>query len=210
MPRTRRPTRWQLPIAALLPLAVAACGGGARHRTPPTTVSSTTTTVAATTTTIPITRYQVKQGDTLSAIAARFHVSSVAIVNLNHLTNPDQLTAGQVISIPNPPAVGPAKPGQPATLTISPTTGPPGQVFSLTLSGAKSGESITFQINGPGGTSFTGPPHTAQATGQVAAGYATSGGDAAGQYQVTAKGNQGTLVQGSFQVSRSATTTSSP
>jgi len=212
MAPTRISHRWssQLAIAAVWSLAGTACGSGGHHAATPTTLAATTTTVAPTTTTAPPTRYQVKEGDTLSAIAVRFHVTTAAITALNHLTNPDQLTAGQVLTIPNPPLSKPAGPGQSATLTISPTAGPPGQVFSLTLAGAKSGESITFQINGPGGASFTGPAHTAPATGEVAAGYATSAGDPDGSYQVTAKGNQGTSVHASFQVSQTATTTSSP
>jgi LysM repeat protein len=195
-------------IAAVLTLA--GCSGSSHLRTSPTTVSSTTTTVAPTTTTLGVTRYQVRQGDTLSAIAARFHVSSATIVTLNHLANPDQLQAGQVLSIPNPPPVPkPGTPGQSATLAISPTVGPPGQVFSLTLSSAKPGETVTFQINSPGGASYTGPTHTVPVSGVVAAGYATSGGDPSGQYKVIAKGNQGTSAQATFVVNASVTTTSS-
>jgi LysM repeat protein len=151
----------------------------------------------------------VRRGDTLSAIAARFHVSPAAIVARNHLANPDQLAAGQVLSIPSAPAPAPTRPGQ-ANLTISPAVGPLGQVFSLTLTGTKPGETITFLIARPDGSSFTGPAHTAPASGQVTAGYATSAGDSVGQYRVTAKGNQGTSAQASFQVSQTATTTTSP
>jgi LysM repeat protein len=166
--------------------------------------------LAPTTTTAPVVRYQVKRGDTLSAISARFHVTPAAIVAGNHLANPDHLAAGQVLIIPSPPIPQAPRPGQPATLAVTPATGPPGQVFTLTLSNAKPGETITFQINGPGGSAFTGPPHTAPATGQVTAGYATAGGDPAGQYHVTAKGNQGTSVQGGFQVSQEAGGTTTP
>ena len=210
MHRTRRHWLTNGAAAAVVAFAGAACGGATHHRSPPTTVPSTTTTVAPTTTTIGVTRYQVRQGDTLSAIAARFHVSSASIVTLNHLANPDQLQAGQTLSIPKPPALSkPGTPGQPATLAISPAVGPPGQVFSLTLTGAKPGESVTFQITGPGGTPFTGPAHTVPASGEVAAGYATSGGDAAGEYQVVAHGSQGTSARSTFTVNPSVTTTTS-
>jgi LysM repeat protein len=208
-PRTHRRSRRRAVFAAAWSVVAVACSSGGHHLTARTTLPPTTTTVAPTTTTAPVIRYQVKAGDTLSAIAARNHVTSTAIIALNRLANPDQLVAGQVLSIPNPPSSKPAAPGQPATLSITPLAGPPGQVFGLTLSGARAGETVTFQITGPAGASFTGPPHTAPAGGQIAAGYATSGGDPSGQYQVLAKGNQGTSAHATFEVSQTATTTSS-
>jgi LysM repeat protein len=200
---------WRIAAVTACPLVAVACSGGAGHTPSHALIMVTTTTLAPTTTTAPIVRYQVKRGDTLSRIAARFHVTSASIVALNHLANPDQLAAGQMLSIPAPAAPPPTHPGQ-ANLTISPPVGPIGQVFSLTLTGTKPGETITFQIARPDGSSFTGPAHTASASGQVTAGYATSAGEAAGQYRVTAKGNQGTSAQASFQVSLTATTTTSP
>jgi LysM repeat protein len=47
-------------------------------------------------------RYVVKRGDTLSEIAAQFGVSVDAIVELNHLDNPNRIEAGQVLLIPVP------------------------------------------------------------------------------------------------------------
>ena len=45
--------------------------------------------------------YTVKPGDTLSAIAARYHTTVSAISNLNHISDPSKLKVGQVLLIPN-------------------------------------------------------------------------------------------------------------
>lgn len=45
--------------------------------------------------------YRVQPGDTLSAIASRFGVSIQSIVNLNNISNPNQLSVGQVLKIPS-------------------------------------------------------------------------------------------------------------
>jgi len=45
-------------------------------------------------------RYVVKRRDRLSDIAAQFGVSVDAIVQLNHLADPDHIEAGQVLLIP--------------------------------------------------------------------------------------------------------------
>jgi LysM repeat protein len=45
--------------------------------------------------------YTVKPGDTLSAIAARYHTTVSAIAALNHITDPSRLSVGQVLLIPN-------------------------------------------------------------------------------------------------------------
>jgi LysM repeat protein len=47
-------------------------------------------------------RYVVKRGETLSEIATQFGVSVDAIVELNHLENPNRIEAGQVLLIPVP------------------------------------------------------------------------------------------------------------
>ncbi len=78
--------------------------------TPAATPTSTPTpvptpTVAPTPTSTPVPSatfrtYRVQSGDTLSAIAARFDTTVAAIVNLNNLDNPNQLSIGQVLLIP--------------------------------------------------------------------------------------------------------------
>ena len=45
--------------------------------------------------------YTVKPGDTLSAIAARYHTTVSAISQLNHISDPSKLRVGQVLLIPN-------------------------------------------------------------------------------------------------------------
>ena len=45
-------------------------------------------------------RYTVAPGDTLSVIAARLGVSVASLQQANQLNNPDQLTVGQVLTVP--------------------------------------------------------------------------------------------------------------
>lgn len=44
--------------------------------------------------------YKVKSGDTLSAIAARFGTTVKVLVNLNHISDPSKIHAGQVLKLP--------------------------------------------------------------------------------------------------------------
>lgn len=44
--------------------------------------------------------YTVRQGDTLSFIASRFHTSWTSLAALNHLANPNWLAVGQVLQVP--------------------------------------------------------------------------------------------------------------
>jgi murein DD-endopeptidase MepM/ murein hydrolase activator NlpD len=55
-------------------------------------------------------RYTVRQGDTLSAIAARNHTTVAALSQANNITNPDQIQPGQSIMLTAKPA--PAMPMQ--------------------------------------------------------------------------------------------------
>lgn len=48
----------------------------------------------------PGTRYQVRPGETLSEIAARFGTTVAALVALNHIANPDRVYAGQWLDLP--------------------------------------------------------------------------------------------------------------
>jgi LysM repeat protein len=112
---------------------VAGCGGsGHKGSSPPTTVpTASTIPPPPTTTTIPAVTYRVKPGDTLTAIAARYHVPVDDIMAANKLANADQLTAGQVLDIP---------PAPPRQLTASPAQGPPGAAFELKVAGAQPGD----------------------------------------------------------------------
>ena len=53
-------------------------------------------------TAVPMLRYVVQAGDTLSAIAARHATSVALLVEINQLTNPDRLQPGTAILIPQP------------------------------------------------------------------------------------------------------------
>jgi LasA protease len=46
--------------------------------------------------------YIVQPGDTIGSIAERFGVTEEALINLNHLTDPDSLEVGQTLAIPVP------------------------------------------------------------------------------------------------------------
>ena len=77
-------------------------------------------------------RYVVRHGDSLSAIAARLHVSVPALAAANHLTNPDRIVAGAELVVPGaggtpapvPPAPDPIVPGPLAPVAVPPP-GPP-------------------------------------------------------------------------------------
>jgi len=171
---------------------VAACNTESRDAArSTTTVPSQTTVAPTTTTTAPPMTYQVNPGDTLISIAEFFGVSPAVIAAANQLANADQLTAGQVLVIP---------PAPPPQVVVTPSVALIGRAFTFTLTGAKAGEIVTFEIDAPGGSTFTGPPHGATPEGSVTTSYRTDAGDDAGIYHVVATGDQGTSVQASFRV----------
>ena len=60
----------------------------------------------------------VQPGDTLSAIAQRYHTTVAALAAANGISNPDQIYAGATIEVPAPPpprvaAAPPARRGRP-------------------------------------------------------------------------------------------------
>jgi cell wall-associated NlpC family hydrolase/nucleoid-associated protein YgaU len=91
--------------------------------------------------------YTVADGDTLWDIAQHFGTTSDAIVQLNHLDNPDQLSLGAVLTIPggNPPqAVAPAATTNPVPAPASPTSGSTPSHRTVTVSYTiQSGETLT-------------------------------------------------------------------
>jgi hypothetical protein len=126
----------------------------------------------------------------LTAIAKLFGVSKAAITAANQLGSEDRLTEGQVLQIPPTP---------PPQVTVTPPDGIAGHVFTFMLSGAKVGETVTFEIVAPDGAIFTGSPHTAGENGVVTASY-RSGGDAPGKYTVVATGDRGTSLQATYRL----------
>jgi LysM repeat protein len=98
-------------LTATLLVAVAACGGGGNQKptsTPNDVLSIVTPTPG---TPVPVTptpggqagtTYTVREGDSLSAIAARFGVSEEAIQRANDIDDPNSIYAGQELIIPEP------------------------------------------------------------------------------------------------------------
>jgi LysM repeat protein len=185
----RKRTWWRVTAASGL-LVLVACGqfgtGGRAKSSPPST-RPTPTTVAPTTTAAPV-AYHVKRGDTLTSIARFFGLSSQTLAAANQLANQDRLTEGQVLQIP---------PSPPAGLAVTPPEGISGNTFTFTVTGAKVGENVTFQIQGPSGKGFTGSPHTASKDGVVTATY-ISAGDNPGTYAVVATGDRGTSLRAEY------------
>ena len=185
---------WLLIAAVLAAFALAAPSGSstrstARSKRVKTVVSSTTTTTPG-----PIT-YQVKRGDNLTALARFFGVAPSTLAAYNHLGNEDQLTVGQILEIPRRP---------PIQLVVTPAHAAPGDAVTFNLTGAQAGETITFEVDAPGGGKFTGPPHNAADDGSVSATYQISLSDASGIYTVVATGNQGTSVRVTFRIDPNA------
>jgi LysM repeat protein len=198
---------------AVIVLMMSACSGGGTKQpkesvqlpsstavTAPRNTTKPTVAPPATGTTVPSITYELKRGDTLTAIANRFGVSVAAIATTNHLANADHLVAGQRLRIPPVP---------PIRLVITPSAAPVGADFHLKLTGAKSSEAITFEIDSPK-RKYTGPPHVASTAAVISAIYHSSIGDATGIYNVVAKGNRGTTAHGTFRVNPAATTQTAP
>lgn len=134
--------------------------------------------------------YVVRPGDTLSGIAARFDVTVDAIVDENRLNDPDDLRDGDVLMIPSPP---------PLWLEITPVVVTRGDVVELTLTGARSRETVTFEFHSDRGV-HVGPPRTASEDGTVTASFRTSIADEPGIFRVVARGIRGTTTEAEFQV----------
>ncbi len=64
----------------------------------------------------PVSYYVVRYGDTLSAIAARFGVSTWALARANGIWNPNHIYAGQVLYIPCPACWYPPVPPRPVPI----------------------------------------------------------------------------------------------
>ncbi len=104
--------RFLIPMVGAL-FALAACGGGDNPFAPtpsPTTVSSPSQTpvtgTPGTPTTTPSecepTDYEVRDGDTLGALAETFGVTADAIAEASDLEDPDVLAIGDPLTIPCP------------------------------------------------------------------------------------------------------------
>ena len=90
-----------LGISAAVLVMTVSCGGSDLSLDPLPPIQTTTTT--STTTTLPDTNryfYEIRSGDTLSAIAAGFGVPMKQIVELNDLENASDIQVGEIIEIP--------------------------------------------------------------------------------------------------------------
>jgi len=90
-----------LGLVTVITVVTASCGGNDLSLDPLPPIQTTTTT--STTTTLPDTNryfYEVRSGDTLSAIAAGFGVPMKQIVELNDLENASDIQVGEIIEIP--------------------------------------------------------------------------------------------------------------
>lgn len=181
-----RQRTWTRVLAASSLIVFGACGitstEGAKSEPAGTKPAATT---VAPTTAPPSTPYQVKRGDTLTSVARFFGMSSQTLAAANQLNSEARLTEGQVLQIP---------PAPPAGVTVSPPDGISGGTFTFTVTGAKVGENITFQIAAPSGRVFSGSPHKASNDGVVTATYISSGDDP-GTYAVVATGDRGTSLR---------------
>ena len=108
----------------------AACGSDNSHAgdtLPPIATTTTTTTLPPTTTTIPD-HYVIKAGDSLSAIAKMFGLSTVELAAFNGITNPQHIESGQTIKIPQPgQVIATSTTGAPAAAgatAVTPTSAP--------------------------------------------------------------------------------------
>ncbi len=86
-----------------------------RLKPAPRKQTSTTSPSTAADASMPRRQYEVRAGDTLSAIAGRFGVTVAALVSANGIANPDRIHVGQVIAIPEgtpppPPVIVPSAP----------------------------------------------------------------------------------------------------
>jgi LysM repeat protein len=86
--------------------------------------------------------YQVKEGDTMGALAVEFNISVADILAANGLTDPDSISVGQILRIPTSPLPTYTLTPVPPTPTLSPTLPPaftptagPTDTPSPTLSG---------------------------------------------------------------------------
>ena len=130
-----------------------------------------------------------QRGDTLTVIARRFRTTVRAITERNQITDPDSLAEGQTLVIPEPSALALVA----TLLGAGEASG-----FALRLTGAQPGEAVTFTIDNPDGSTYTGTAHVASPDGEVATTYKTSIGP--GVYGVVAEGGRGTNAEIRFHV----------
>ncbi|MDQ1544525.1 MAG: hypothetical protein QOK08_2163 [Actinomycetota bacterium] len=111
---------------------------------PATTPTSSAPSTTTTTTSTPAS-YTVKSGDTVSAIAARYHLSTASLLTLNGLTSKSLIFPGQVLkltgtAVASTPAPAPTTPVAAPPATSAPTTSTSTSSTKYTI---KSGDTLT-------------------------------------------------------------------
>ncbi|MCP3913326.1 MAG: LysM peptidoglycan-binding domain-containing protein [Actinomycetia bacterium] len=91
-----------------LALLLTSCGGSDAEAVPKSTVTSVKSTVAAVVVTIPASTtvpgpqtYVIQSGDTLGVVAQRFGVALTDLIALNGIDDPDRISVGLEIVIPD-------------------------------------------------------------------------------------------------------------
>jgi hypothetical protein len=127
--------------------------------------------------TVEMLTYQVKEGDTLGALAVQFNVSVADLLMVNNLEDPDSLTIGQIIYIPTaplpkatstsiPPTVVASATSQPSVTAtqkpaLTPTQTPTGQepqmvIYTVIGAGVLANEHVVLMRSGDGELALAG------------------------------------------------------
>ncbi len=108
---------------------------------------------------------------------------------------------------PTGPAAAP--PPRVGAVTVDPSTGPIGTLFTLTARELKEGEAVAFEITFPGeGKAFPGAALTVPADGVASTTYRATTANQPGEYVVRLTGPPGSLAEGRFSVNDGAPVTS--
>ncbi len=97
-------------LAAALLISLTSCGGGGEAKPSPTPNDVMMVVTPTPGTPVPDTptpstgqqTYTVREGDSLSGIAARFGITEKQLEQANNITDPNSIYAGQVLVIPAP------------------------------------------------------------------------------------------------------------
>ena len=94
-------------------------------------------------------------------------------------------------------------------VAVAPDAGPVGTTFNLVGVGFTPGDDVTFFVDFPNGSSFTGLPHVVAQNTTVIATYKATPGNPIGDYTVRARSTRNENVQGKFTVLGPGGTTAS-
>lgn len=117
------PVRWRRlgPAVAITAALLGACSdddSGAAETLPPIITTTSTSTTVAPADTVPR-FYEVRRGDTLTAIAATYGLPIETIMAANGITDQNSIQAGQILQLPSPDIVPEARPRRRPSPTAS-------------------------------------------------------------------------------------------